>query len=82
MMLRTRPKCPNHGEYLEGLPFPMKEKGSGMCPVSGAMFAYEMELDTTEAGQTTTKDKDGNVKKVPGEKWILEGDETKMKITG
>lgn len=55
--------CPNHSEPLEGLPNPLPSKGEGMCPISGAMFAYEVDL---ESGETTyIKDKNGNLVPVP-----------------
>ncbi len=72
-MTQTKPsfgaKCPNHGEFLEGIPFPHPEKGSGICPVSGASFAYEVEVDQTKVVQ----DKEGNLtKKID---WKLTGKE-------
>lgn len=66
-----KPKCPNHGAYLEGLGFPMKSKGTGMCPISGASFEYEVDLD--EATYKEVLDKNGNITKVP--QWKLTGEE-------
>lgn len=65
----TLPKCPNHGETLEGFPFPMTSKGTAKCPVSGVDFDYEAEVDQIK----NVVDKDGNVTK--GSKWHLEGHE-------
>lgn len=39
------PKCPNHGEPLEGCGFPLPSKGTGICPVSNCPFDFEVELD-------------------------------------
>lgn len=65
------PTCPNHGAPLEGIPFPMQPKGTGMCPVSGCPFDYEVDLGT-EANQQV-QDKFGNMTTVP--KWKLTGDD-------
>ena len=62
-------KCPNHGEPLEGIPFPHPEKGSGTCPVSGAKFDYEAQLDEHEM----SIDKFGNIEKKS--KWKLTGND-------
>lgn len=47
---KRMPCCPNHGEPLEGLPVPMTNKGTGVCPISKCHFDYEVDLDaeTTE----------------------------------
>jgi len=68
------PKCPNHGATLEGLPNPIPMKGNGMCPVTGVMFAYEVDA----AGEThkMVKDKNGNLVRMP--EWKMTGDETKV----
>ncbi len=66
---KSGPKCPNHGSFLEGMGFPMPKKGTGICPVSGAPFAYEIDLDDDETKMV--KDKDGN---------LVKG--TKIKVTG
>lgn len=63
------PKCPNHGCPLDGCGFPLPAKGHGICPVSGARFDFEVEVDEVK----TVKDKDGNLKK--GSKWKLTGNE-------
>jgi hypothetical protein len=63
------PKCPNHGEYLEGVPFPLPEKGTGMCPVSGAEFEFELHLDD----EKIVKDKFGNLSKSVD--WKVDGEE-------
>ena len=65
----TIPCCPNHGEPLEGIPFPMPSKGIGICPVSGCPFDYEVEVDE----EITLTDKFGNVTKAV--KWNVSGDE-------
>lgn len=64
-----KPCCPNHGEPLEGLPFPLTKKGTGMCPVSGCHFDYVMELDETDM----VKNKFGVMEKK--KKWNVTGDE-------
>lgn len=64
-----RPECPNHHEPLEDCGFPLPKKGTGICPVSGCPFDFEVELDDEE----TTKDKFGNVTKKKG--WNVTGDE-------
>jgi len=43
-----KPKCPNHGEPLEGCGFPIKSKGEGICPVSGVKFAFAVDVDNAE----------------------------------
>ena len=64
-----KPKCPNHGEPLEGCGFPMPSKGTGKCPVSGADFDFEVEVDE----EVMVKDKFGNTQKQVN--WKLTGDE-------
>lgn len=56
----TAPCCPNHGEPLEDVGFPIPRKGRGMCPVSGVRFDFEAELNQN----ATAKDKNGNLVKV------------------
>lgn len=68
-MPSTLPKCPNHGVTLEGFPFPMTSKGTAKCPVSGADFDYEAEVDETKV----TVDKNGEVTKES--KWHLDGND-------
>lgn len=58
-----KPTCPNHGCPLVDFPFPMKEKGTATCPISGVQFEYEINLD--EATLKETVDKDGNITKRP-----------------
>jgi hypothetical protein len=65
-----KPCCPNHGEPLEGLPFPIPEKGTGICPISGCRFAYEVEIDEEEK----VVDKFGKESKRM--KWKLDGKES------
>jgi len=64
-----RPCCPNHGEPLEGLPFPIPSKGTGKCPVSGCDFDYEVETDQ----EIVSQDKFGNTTKTLG--WNVQGEE-------
>lgn len=64
-----KPCCPNHGCPLEGLPFPMNSKGVGMCPVSGAHFTYEAEVNENKM----VKDINGNLK--PEKQWKLIGND-------
>lgn len=63
--------CPNHGCELEGIPFPVPEKGHGRCPVSMAMFEYESKIDPEMKIQL----KDGTV--IKGSRWDVSGDEKK-----
>lgn len=65
----TLPKCPNHGETLEGFPFPMPSKGTAKCPVLGVDFDYEAEVDEDKL----TTDKDGFVTK--SSKWKVDGND-------
>lgn len=63
------PKCPNHGCPLEGCGFPLPSKGTGICPVSGCPFDFEVETDE----EKIKMDKFGNpVKQVD---WKVTGDE-------
>lgn len=62
-------RCPNHGVKLEGMPFPLPARGVGMCPVSGADFEFEVEIDETKV----RVDKNGNSIKEVG--WKLTGTE-------
>lgn len=71
---KYRPCCPNHGEPLEGLPFPMPNKGIGKCPVSGVDFEFELEIDEDEEKEVV--DKFGNKSKVKSTKWNVTGDES------
>jgi hypothetical protein len=63
------PKCPNHGVALEGMGFPMKSKGVGKCPISGADFEFEATLDEDKV----VMDKDGNTTKAAG--WRVDGND-------
>lgn len=63
------PKCPNHACALEGLGFPMPAKGTGTCPVSGAEFEFEAEIDE----EKMVKDKAGNLTKAS--KWKITGND-------
>jgi hypothetical protein len=66
---KHRPCCPNHGEPLEGLPFPIPSKGKGKCPISGVDFEFEIQIDEDE----TKVDKFG--KPMKDRKWNVEGEE-------
>lgn len=66
-----KPTCPNHGCPLDGLGFPMPAKGIGICPVSGASFEYEIDLE--ESKMQNVQDKDGNITKAPS--WKMKGEE-------
>jgi hypothetical protein len=61
-------RCPNHGCALEDIPFPMPEKGTGVCPVSKALFEFEAKQDPME----TVVMKDGTTEKMPY--WEVHGD--------
>lgn len=63
------PSCPNHGERLEGIPFPMPAQGTGICPVSGCPFEYSAETDE----QKVVIDKFGNPTKTLA--WKVSGEE-------
>lgn len=69
---KSKPLCPNHGCPLEGIPWPQPKKGEGMCPVSGAHFAYEAEGDDMK--NQVTRDKFGNT--IKSAVWKVTGDET------
>ena len=64
-----RPQCPNHHESLEGIPFPMPAKGTGICHISKCPFEFEAEVDSTKVAI----DKNGNKMKSVG--WKLSGNE-------
>lgn len=66
------PKCPNHGEFLEGLPHPIPNKGTGICPVSKCPFDYVIDLDAEDV--TYEKDHLGNLK--PVKTYKVSGDES------
>jgi hypothetical protein len=56
--LSSFPRCPNHGCALEIDKKDMgKSKGEAPCPVSGAMFDWEMKPET----ESKVVDKYGNV---------------------
>ena len=65
------PRCPNHNELLEGIGFPIPQKGTGRCPVSKCMFAFEISVDEMKM----IKDKEGKMVKAVG--WKTEGNEDK-----
>lgn len=64
-----KPTCPNHGEPLEGLPFPLPMKGTGICPISGVPFSYCVKLDEDQI----QNDKDGTPQLTRS--WKVEGNE-------
>lgn len=66
----TGPKCPNHGELLMDVPFPIPERGTGICPVSGCPFDYEWGPSNTEE---VVQDKFGNLTKKHS--WTISGEE-------
>jgi hypothetical protein len=68
---KGRPSCPNHGEPLEDIPFPMPKKGVGICPVSKCPFDYEVEVDEDKVEEGV--DKFGNKTKIAP--WKVTGDE-------
>lgn len=61
--------CPNHGEPLEGIPFPTPQKGTGICPVSRCPFEFEADIDE----ETDSRDKFGN--KIKNKGWVITGDD-------
>lgn len=63
------PTCPNHGSMLEGIDFPMPSKGVGVCPISKAEFAFEVEVDE----DTIVNDKFENQTKKVG--WKINGND-------
>ena len=63
------PQCPNHRCALEGLPFPLPTKGIGKCPISGADFEFEADVDESKV----ITDKFGNITKAVG--WRISGGE-------
>ncbi len=69
MIDKNRPSCPNHGEALEGLPFPLPRKGSGICPVSGVPFDFIAETDE----ESVKVDKNGHMTKQTN--YRVEGDD-------
>lgn len=65
------PKCPNHHEFLEGIGFPIPSKGTGICPVSGCPFDFEIDVEEEHAKEV--KDKFGVISEVS--EWKLSGEE-------
>lgn len=68
---RTKPTCPNHGCPLEGCGFPLPKIGIGKCPVSGADFSFEVDVEEAKTDGKVTKDKNGNL--VKEAKWKIIG---------
>ena len=62
-------RCPNHGCELEGVPFPLPEKGVGRCPVSKCSFEFESKIDP----DMVVTLKDGTVTKMS--RWEVTGSE-------
>lgn len=67
--MSNRPQCPNHKVDLTQCGFPIPAKGQGVCPVSGATFAFE--ADIAEVGTEIKLDRDG--KPVVEHKWKITG---------
>lgn len=67
------PQCPTHHVALTELGFPPKAKGTGVCPVSGVKFDYEMEIDEKGNEKTYKLDKNGN--KVVEQTYVIEGED-------
>jgi len=67
-----RPRCVNHGVPLDGCGFPLPKKGEGICPVSGAHFAFE--VDTQDAETEMVKGKDGELQPKPAD-WKVTGND-------
>lgn len=63
------PICPNHFAPLEGCGFPLPSKGTGVCPVSGASFDFEVEVDE----EKEVVDVHGNISKKVN--WKVQGNE-------
>lgn len=62
-----KPSCPYCHAELEDLPFPLTEKGTGVCTAGGGAMDYEIELDDT----AIVVDKFGKVSKKKG--WKVSG---------
>ena len=67
-----KPKCPNHNEILEGVPSPLPRNGSGICPISGAMFEFQANTDE-ETGKAKYKIKNGSLVQEP--EFIIKGND-------
>jgi hypothetical protein len=63
------PKCPNHGEPLYDVPFPLPEKGTGICPVSNCPFDFTAEVEK----DAVAVDKNGNLTKKVS--WNVQGND-------
>lgn len=61
-----KPKCPVCASTLEGVPFPLPEKGKGRCPSAG-YYSFRAEVDN----EKMVKDKNGNMEPVKG--WKVKG---------
>lgn len=64
-----KPTCPNHEVELTQCGFPLPSKGQGVCPVSGATFAFEAEVG--ETGNEIKLDRNG--KPIVQPKWKITG---------
>ncbi len=64
-----KPQCPNHKVDLTQCGFPIPQKGQGVCPVSGATFAFE--ADVGSMNQEIKLDAQGNPQIVP--QWKITG---------
>lgn len=67
--MSTKPRCPNHDVELTQCGFPLPQKGQGVCPVSGATFAFE--ADVGEQEEQIKLDRDG--KPIIEKKWKITG---------
>lgn len=65
----SKPLCPNHQVELTQTGFPVPPKGQGVCPVSGAWFAFE--ADVGEATDEIKYDRDG--KPIVKRNWKITG---------
>lgn len=67
--MSSKPRCPNHEVELTQTGFPLPSKGQGVCPVSGATFAFEADV-----GKMTTEIKYGtDGKPIVEQQWNIEG---------
>lgn len=67
--MASKPRCPNHDVELTQCGFPLPAKGQGVCPVSGATFAFE--VDVGAVGDELKLDSSGKV--VVEKKYKIEG---------
>lgn len=65
----SKPKCPNHEVELTQCGFPLPARGQGVCPVSGATFDFEVDVE--EGMQEVKYDRSG--KAIIEQKWKITG---------